>query len=246
MLCDRFSVVRHSARASRWKAVAMAVAVSAAAGTVMPFLFAGMERLRLPALMVYFLGLAAFPALLRLARGRASDVFALDTVFLVFFALYSLSIPMNALLSPGVSQLYVERVEQVMFLCLLALAGYLIGFHNRLGMVLGGSRRQRCASWEPRRSRLTAIWLLLLGGIAYFAVLLRVGIGAYFSAGYAGRSLLKLETGPVEIGLYFIAAGIVLYSVYRYSARGRLSVGGHRWWSATHCSASFSGSVARC
>lgn len=51
-----------------------------------------------------------------------------------------------------------------------------------------------------------------------------VGVDEYFQAGYAGRALLKRDTGPLELGLYVVQIGIVLYCLYYFAIKKRLSI----------------------
>jgi len=58
-------------------------------------------------------------------------------------------------------------------------------------------------------------WVVFLTGLlaSFLALYLTVGLQAYFTAGYAGRALLKRGAGPVELGLYHAVFGFLMIAL---------------------------------
>lgn len=151
---------------------------------------------------------------------RRFDPFEMKNVFLLFYALNSLSVPIRSLFVETESKEF-ALIVRGLGLCLAGLWMFLLGYSRKTkgGFLEFLIRPPR--AWNLRAARWTAA-LFTVGGMAVFLAVLALttGIGAYFAAGYGGRALMKTQLGPLEFGFYFSLCGILLGLAVRF-LRGR-------------------------
>lgn len=161
-------------------------------------------------LVLLFALVAALPIIYRLVT-KTFDPFETENIVIVFYSLYSLSIPLRILLSPEVTPEQLDLITKAFALCFVGLVFFLVGYHSRLGSLLARMIPCLPRQWDLKKVKQVARIYLLLGIALFFGLIAMVGITSYFQAGYAGRALLKQEHGPLELGLYVIQIALVLY-----------------------------------
>jgi len=171
-------------------------------------------------LILLFILVAMVPIIYRLMT-NSFDAFEAENVAILFYSLYSLSVPLHVLLSPEVSTLQLNLVTNAFGLCLVGLLFFLVGYHNPLGSNLARMFPPLPRRWGKRRTKVISYVYLLLGVALFLGLISIVGVLTYFQAGYAGRAWLKREFGPLELGLYIIQIGLVLHIFYYSLAKKR-------------------------
>jgi hypothetical protein len=138
---------------------------------------------------------------------RKAGVIHLDLCFSFFLFIYSISVPLSALIRGDNNSLL--SLQLPIILCILAFWSF------ELGTFIARNKRLNLPIKTGNLSLATLSKFSTLGkSICYFSLLfslviiiLTTGFSSYFSSGYAGRSLLKREYGPIEIGLYIFCVG---------------------------------------
>lgn len=141
---------------------------------------------------------------------RNKGVVHLDITFILFFTIYSLNVPFFSHLNPsGLSLRIVDKATLVCLLCHFGLAIAMATFN--FNKYFQSNRFEKTRPYRLWNGTIFASYALLIVGVlsAILAIGLTVGFNAYFEAGYAGRSLIKRDAGPIEIGLYITATGLV-------------------------------------
>lgn len=157
------------------------------------------------------------------AKTKTLDVFETGSVFLLFYTLYSLSVPMHVLLVRG-SKTDIGLVIEATLLCLIGLIFFLLGYRSKFSTAVVRTLPRLPKQWNPRLVKPAAHAFLILGAVLFLGAIATVGITEYLQAGYAGRALLKRYTGPLELGLYVAQIGLVLYCLYYFTSKRRLAV----------------------
>jgi oligosaccharide repeat unit polymerase len=175
-------------------------------------------------LVLLFILVAMLPVIYRLMT-NTFDTFEAENVAILFYSLYSLSVPLHVLLSPEVSTLQLNLVTKAFGLCLVGLLFFLVGYHNRLGSNVARMFPPLPRRWDQRTTKTTSHIYLLLGIALFLGLISIVGVSTYFQSGYPGRALLKREVGLLELGLYIIQLGLVLYIFFYSLAKRRPPLG---------------------
>jgi len=116
----------------------------------------------------------------------------------------------NTLLADHGDQIVVKQAAEI---SILAYLGYSIGLLLQSGRHRHIGSLQKINLRDSRLMRKGGQWVFLLGAVISVAsIAFTTGFSKYLLAGYAGRSLLKQEVGPIEIGLYVSIIG--LFSIF--------------------------------
>jgi len=212
----------------KWKGIrdiSFALIISLLAGSAAASLATVITSTRYPflsGLVALFVLIAMLPVIYRLLT-NTFDTFEAENVVILFYSLYSLSVPLHLLFSPDATTEQLRLSTQALELCLLGLLFFLVGYHNRLGNALAQIVPTLPPRWKLKKLRYIGRCYLLLGIALFLGLVGIVGISTYFRAGYAGRALLKLEFGPLELGLYVFQIGLLLYCFYYFLVRKRPS-----------------------
>lgn len=164
-------------------------------------------------MVLLFVLVAALPVVYRLVT-NSFDTFEAENVAILFYSLYTLSVPIHVLISPQVPSIYLDLTTKALVLCFVGLIFFILGYHTRLGNVLAQLIPSLPRRWDRKKTKYIAQIYLFLGVILFLGFIALVGFSTYFQAGYAGRALLKRESGPLELGLYVAQLGLVLYIFY--------------------------------
>lgn len=156
---------------------------------------------------------------------RNGSIIQLDILFFMILSLYSLTSPLLLSIS-GHFQYSDQALVRACILSLLAIIGYLIGWIiGCIRLKLPTSYRRHIpdiSAEELARLRKIGLFFVAFGGCASFAsIMATVGFKSYIAAGYAGRALIKQQTGPIELGLYVITIGITLLFYVLYINKGK-------------------------
>lgn len=137
---------------------------------------------------------------------RNSGIIHLDLSFLIFLFIYSFSVPVsNVFLGNDINQNIIKDASNI---SILAYFSYCVGILLQSGKHRHIGSLKMISSKDAKFIRKSGQWVFLFGFITSLsAILFTVGFSQYFSAGYAGRSLIKREAGPIEIGLYISLVG---------------------------------------
>ncbi|MFZ3199738.1 MAG: O-antigen polymerase [Candidatus Acidiferrales bacterium] len=172
-------------------------------------------------LLLLFAGLAAWP-IIRDIRNRTFDPLEVRNMFLCFYALYVLTLPLLSFLagqsaSPNVSM---RAIWYALFLCTLALPCFFQGYKIPWGDTL--ARRLR---WPPRESvaRLRKVTLFIVAGAGIWFCLLLIsvgGIGNYVNAGYSG--MYQIEQGKEHLAFSIATFPTCVLLLYHLAHRAKL------------------------
>lgn len=137
---------------------------------------------------------------------------SLESFALVAMAGYALSVPVHHALYRDYEHVVV--IEAFTYF-LVASASFVLG--TWIASLIGVRSRARptpLTAASLRRYRSVG-WIIALIGVtsAVLGIGWTVGFDSYFSAGYAGRALLKREAGPIELGLYHAVLGLVIVAM---------------------------------
>ena len=174
-------------------------------------------------LIIIFLGTIFLSTGLDLINDRF-DAFEIKNVFLLFYGLNSLSVPIRCLFDQTGPEEF-RVVLKGFALCLAGLLSFIVGYSFRSAAPASRSIPLIPSQWSPQKTKWIAR-VYIVGGFAVFLAVLAFtsGIRQYFTAGYGGRALLKSKLGPLELGLYISLIGILLYYSYFLIARRRPSL----------------------
>jgi hypothetical protein len=171
--------------------------------------------------MLLFVGLAAWP-MLRDIRNRTFDPLEVRNMFLYFYALYVLTLPLLSFLagqsaSPNVSM---QAIWYALFLCTLALPCFFQGYKIPWGETL--ARRLR---WPPQESvaRLREVILFIVAGAGIWFCLFLIsvgGIGNYVNAGYSG--MYQIEQGKEHLAFSIATFPTCVLLLYHLAHRAKL------------------------
>ena len=163
-------------------------------------------------------GLSFFSAAIFPIRSVPRGAISLQTVTLGAIAAYSLAVPLHQLAFADYDH---DTVRSAFQLCVVAGAGAVCGFLAEY--LLRASSPRHSVRFSERTWRMYSLigWAIFGFGMvsAFAAVSLTVGFHAYWTAGYAGRVLLKREAGPVELGLYHAVVGLLFVALSRMKSR---------------------------
>jgi hypothetical protein len=201
------------------------ILLSIAACTILllaQFLYASLDpRQWGGSLMLLFVGLAAWP-ILRDIRNRTFDPLEVRNMFLYFYALYVLTLPLLSFLagqsaSPNVSM---RAIWYALFLCTLALPCFFQGYKIPWGEAL--ARRLR---WPPQESvaRLREVTLFIVAGAGIWFCLFLIsvgGIGNYVDAGYSG--MYQIEQGKEHLAFSVATFPTCVLLLYHLAHRAKL------------------------
>jgi len=177
----------------------------------------------LSAIILLFTSVVLFFVSHSLIRGRF-DTLELGIIMVTFYTLYSLAVPLRICFSPNVSSTELYITIHALSLCLIGLISFIIGYHINIGKALANTLPFLFKWNDLTRIKQVAYLYVICGILLYIGnVELKVGILNYIKAGYAGRALLKREYGPVEIGIYILQVGLILWSIYDFLLRKKLS-----------------------
>jgi hypothetical protein len=138
---------------------------------------------------------------------------SLEAVALGALGAYTLSVPIHHL---AYHDYRPDAVQFAFVLCMVAAAGFVVG--NVLQRCHARAHTPASVPVSVDWQKYYRIgWIIFLLGVlsAAVAVAATVGFRAYLTAGYAGRSVLKREAGPVELGLYHAVLGLVIVNLSR-------------------------------
>jgi len=171
-------------------------------------------------LLLLFAGFAAWP-ILRDIRNRTFDPLEVRNMFLYFYSLYVLTLPLLSFLagqsaSPNVS---IRAIWYALFLCTLALPCFSQGYKNSWGEALAQS-----VHWPPPESivRLRKITLIIVVGAGLWFCLFLVsigGIGSYVNAGYSG--MYQIEQGKEHLAFSIATFPTCILLLYHLAHRAK-------------------------
>lgn len=141
----------------------------------------------------------------------ACGIFSGSSIGILALGVYSLAVPVHHLFYADYNE---EGIRFVTSYCVLAALGQVMGYYllakPRFSLTRASTpiNPMQDAYLEHKNDVRFGFYVLIFGLIAFvLAIAATVGFTAYLNAGYAGRALLKRESGPVELGLYYVIIG---------------------------------------
>lgn len=159
-------------------------------------------------LAVFNLGVALFYTLYFVVKRSSFDILSPNVLFVVFHSLYSLSVPINWLLSEDQNVNDAQLYAKTLMLSLLALISFLVSFH----WPSRGQEFTRMASrWSHERARVAAWVCIGIGVVALLLFLSQVGgLQLFLSVTYSDRYLLERNMGYLTILMPLIELGALV------------------------------------
>lgn len=172
-------------------------------------------------LILLFTILAAWP-MVRDAINHRFDLFEARNVFLFFFILYVISLPLLSYLAGQAASDYVSKpaIFEALLLSTISLIAFYLGYRSSWGTRLAHLLPRLKKIPLPRITRSSLIFIALLVGIFCVFLYQIGGLSTYLNAGYEG--VYEIEQGHEHFAFAMNVFPICMLLLYHLAARHKM------------------------